>query len=186
MLRRTPLKAKTGFKRKTYEQITVLQRAKKAPPRNLKSKPNTKVIKKLKKPKLPSISSLEKKVWELCKQVTRKYWCNDDGTAKCFTCDKYLTNPSDMHTAHWRKKSILPMTHKYDIQMLKICCPTCNKWLNGNEGEYTLRLVRLYGEEWVLNKDKEWKQSKQHLKGSADNRIFLQNLIVQYNNILDS
>ena len=135
---------------------------------------------KAKRPKLASVSSLEKKVWILCKMLVRKYWCRSDMTAFCFTCNKHLKDFEDMHTGHWRKKSILPMSHKYDLRMLKIQCPGCNLFRNGNEAEYTIRLMKLYGEDWVNNLDREWKTAKLNLKGSAENREFLVNLINDY------
>lgn len=182
-MKKTKLMARKGFKRLTLEQVKAKQELKKAKRKPLKGQKRP--VQRSKRIKLVSVSSLEKKVWKLAKQVTRKNWCKEDGTAFCFTCEKHLTDKASMHTGHWRKKSILPMTHKYDLRMLKIQCPGCNLFQDGNEAEYTLRLMKKYGSDWVTDLDDEWRRSKLHLMGGADSRIFLQNLISQYTKLLD-
>lgn len=195
MLRKTPLKAKTGFKRPDFktEMDKKAQKAKKyfdnpvykavstigtaKPKKKIKRTPEHKL-------RYEKISTLENRIWPLCRQITRKTYCHEDGTATCYTCGKLITDKGDMHTGHWRKKSLLSMIHKYDLRFLKIQCEGCNKWRNGEEAEYTIHLVKDYGADYVSKLDQEWKEAKQHLKGSADNRIFLQELEKKYKQMI--
>lgn len=144
MLRRTPLKAKKGFKRKTCEQITAIQRAKKVPPRNLKSKPNTKVIKKLKKPKLPSISKLKKDLWKLVSLNIRKR----DGI-KCITCSKLSRKKGSNHAGHFLPSGNCGTLLRYHPRNIHSQCYFCNVNMGGNGAVYYTKMVEKYGQEYV-------------------------------------
>lgn len=148
-MKRTPLRRKTPLKRKSS------------------------------KPKLPTVRSLEQKVWELCKQITRKRYGNT-----CYTCGKTDLTPYQSHTGHFRKKSILPMQMKYDLRLLRIQCPGCNLFQDGNEGAYAIQLLKDEGPEYLLKLDEDIKYHKNNLMGAVDSRIFLQSLIEEYKNIL--
>ncbi len=163
---------RSGFKKKSCKEILADKKQKKL---------QQKVKVKEKKIKYESVRTLEKRIWELCKQIVRK---ENKRTAQgdliCYTCGKIITDLADAHTSHWRKKSILSLRHKYDIRVLKVSCRKCNMYFDGNEAEYTLRLIRDYGTDYVLKLDEELKQGRNETWGAMDNRIFLQQLEKDY------
>lgn len=128
---------------------------------------------------LPKVKDLEKKVWELCKQITRKRY-----GYTCYTCGKDNLTSFQCHTGHFRKKSLMPMQMKYDLRILRPQCAGCNLFQDGNEAAYATQLIRDHGAEYVLKIDDDIKHYKQNLFGAADSREFLQNLIVEYKDIL--
>lgn len=74
-----------------------------------------------KKGKAP-ISKLQRELWDLCKQITRKKHGN-----RCYTCGAKGLIGSNCQTGHvpW-PKSVLGAYLKYDLRLLKIQCYNCN------------------------------------------------------------
>lgn len=79
------------------------------------------------KRKVQSISKLKKKLWILCKEITRKKYGNT-----CFTCGKLGLSGSSWHTGHFIAKSTCSTELAYDLANLKIQCYNCNINKSGN------------------------------------------------------
>ena len=129
--------------------------------------------------KLIPVKVLEKRVWLLCKELTRKTY-----GYTCYTCGKENLTPFQCHTGHFRKKSLMPMQMKYDLRILRPQCPQCNLFQDGNEGAYATQLIRDHGAGYVLQIDDDIKYFKQNLFGATESREFLQNLIAEYKGLL--
>lgn len=92
------------------------------------------------------IRSLKTKVWKLCKEITRSRYPN-----VCYTCKKENLEPKQMHTGHFLKEKSLPLQLKYDLRILRIQCPTCNLYHDGNEGRYAIQLTRDHGPDYIVD-----------------------------------
>lgn len=122
--RKTPLRAKKGFKRTT--------------------KP--KVKKKRSRAKSGSIRLLKKKLWEECKRIIRLRYQQHDGSWNCYTCDNKLEEPKQAQTGHFIPSSICSTEMRYDLDNLRVQCYRCNINLSGNWPEYEKRLNKEMGE----------------------------------------
>lgn len=131
--------------------------------------------------KLPKIKTLERKLWELCKQITRLKYTNT-----CFTCDKPDLHGKELHTGHFLKKRILPYEMKYDLRILRNQCSRCNLKGNGNEGLYAINLVKTEGVEYLLDIDKDYRFYKEQEEMNVpDKREFLLYTIERYKKIYE-
>lgn len=72
------------------------------------------------------ISTIQNKLWELCKQITRKTYGN-----VCYTCSKSGLVGSDWHTGHLFPKQACGASMKYDLRILRPQCYNCNINLGG-------------------------------------------------------
>lgn len=135
--------------------------------------------------KLPTIKSLEKKAWELCKQIVRKKYKNSSGNWTCYSCGEPIYEAGKCHTGHFMKKGSLPMALKYDLRILRPQCVGCNLFKDGNESAYAIHLLKDHGEKYLLQLDEDVKYHKGHTMGTMESREFLQNLIEEYKKILD-
>lgn len=104
-----PLK-RSGFKRATVGGLKGLKRT--TAPR---------------RPKPVTVSSLKKKLWVLCREITRKRWGNT-----CFTCGKSGLTGSSWQTGHFIPSSICSVALRYDLDNLRIQCYNCNINKSGN------------------------------------------------------
>lgn len=96
-------------------------------------------------------STLENKLWALCKRLIRKLYGNT-----CFTCDKKGLAGVDWQTGHYIPRSVCGAYLKYDLRNLRPQCVRCNKWLGGNWVSFRERLILMEGETYVnqLHEDK--------------------------------
>lgn len=99
------------------------------------------------------ISVVQRKLWELCKQIVRNKY-----PSKCYTCDKRIYSRFDKHTGHvpWPKAS-LGAYLKYDLRVLRIQCYSCNIFKGGMGAEAYTRMLKEIGEEKMaqLQKDRQ-------------------------------
>lgn len=98
----------------------------------------------LKKKSKQSISKIQRSLWELCKQLTRKQYSNT-----CYTCDRTGLDGSNWHTGHLFAKASLGAYLKYDLRVLRPQCYHCNINLGGNGGVFYRRMVEREGQEYV-------------------------------------
>jgi hypothetical protein len=91
------------------------------------------------KSKLP-ISKLQRQIWELCKQITRKKYGNT-----CYTCGRSGLTGSNWHTSHLWPKAALGAYLKYDLRVLRPACYHCNINLGGNGAVYYAKMLREIG-----------------------------------------
>lgn len=116
---------------------------------------------------------LKLKLWELCKQLTRRAY----GTT-CYTCGKTNLAGSSQHTGHFVPSSICGGYLRYDLRNLRIQCYRCNIDLSGNGAVFYRNLVRDNGQEYVdqIFRDKERIQKV--------DSTFLLNKIYEYERLL--
>lgn len=99
---------------------------------------------KLKKKSKDSISLLQRKIWELCKQIIRKKYGNT-----CFTCGRNGLDGSNWHTGHLIPKASIGAYLKYDLRLLRPQCYNCNINLGGNGAIFIENLRRKEGNDYV-------------------------------------
>lgn len=99
---------------------------------------------KLSKVSKQPISLLQRKIWELCKQIIRKRYGNT-----CYTCGKTGLSGSNWHTGHLIPKASLGAYLKYDLRILRPQCYHCNINLGGNGAIFIENLRAKEGHEYV-------------------------------------
>jgi hypothetical protein len=80
---------------------------------------------KLKKQSKQKISVVQRKLWELCKQIIKIRYGDE-----CYTCGRYCEG-SNRHTGHMWAKASLGAFMKYDLRVLRPQCYHCNINLGG-------------------------------------------------------
>lgn len=135
------------------------------------------------KSKLPSIKSLEAKVWIFCRQMCRKKYPNT-----CFTCGKINLQGKDWATGHFIKKGKLPFALKYSELVLRPQCQGCNRGRNGNEAVYALNLLVTESPEYLYNiRQTMFTELENEAKwGAKEKRLFLINLINEYDRRMEN
>lgn len=98
----------------------------------------------LKKKSKQKISTIQNRLWSLCKIIIRTKYGND-----CYTCDKRGLIGSDWHTAHFIPKASCGAFLKYDLRNLRPCCYNCNINLGGNGSAFYRKLIAIEGKEYV-------------------------------------
>lgn len=88
-----------------------------------------------KKSKLP-ISKLQRKLWELCKQLTRRSYGN-----VCYTCGSTGLSGSNWHTGHLWAKASLGAYLKYDLRVLRPQCYNCNINQGGRGADFYAKML---------------------------------------------
>lgn len=98
----------------------------------------------LKKKSKQKISTIQVKIWEHCKRLTRQKYGNT-----CFTCGATGLSGSNWHTGHLFAKASLGAFLKYDLRVLRPQCYNCNINLGGNGARFIENLRRIEGNEYV-------------------------------------
>lgn len=134
--------------------------------------------------KKKTLKQLKNKLWQLCKEITRKKY-----PPICYTCDKRLTSKNDMHTGHGKAKSILPLKYQYDIRGLRIQCYACNIHHGGMTDIFITKLERekegLKFLKEVCVKTKEgWKVKHIEPMTGSEAYKFIEEKIEEYKKIL--
>jgi hypothetical protein len=119
-------------------------------------------IKKVSKREIPK---LQKKLWELCKQINRKEQPN-----VCYTCGAVALEGSNWQTGHMWAKASLSTHLKYDMRVLRSQCMRCNCHMGGMGADFYKNMIieigqeamnKLEQERWITIKaDKFWYESK--------------------------
>jgi hypothetical protein len=110
-----------------------------------------------------SSAKLQRKLWELCKQLTRLKYGNE-----CYTCNQKNLVGCNWQTGHFLPKGSCGSYLKYDLRNLRPQCMRCNLDLGGNGAEFMRRMIVREGQDYVdqLFKDKllilSGKQSYEH------------------------
>jgi len=127
----------------------------------------------LRKKSKSNTKKLQDKLWELCKQITRKQYGNI-----CYTCGKQGLESSNWHTGHMYPKASLSAYMKYDLRVLRPQCYHCNINLGGNGAVYLEKMIEREGEEYLeqIRKDKM-------ISIRADEQFYIDK-IVEYTEIL--
>ena len=80
---------------------------------------------------------------------------NFKGFVKCYTCDKKM-NWKESDAGHYIKRNHLGA--RWDERNVKPQCARCNRWLNGNQDEFAVRLMEDYGSD-ILEELQELKRT---------------------------
>lgn len=98
----------------------------------------------MQKPKQKTTKQLKDALWKIVSQVVRRQGADlfrEINT--CFTCGK--TFPiKKLNAGHFKHNKL-----DFDLRNLKPQCVHCNLWNSGELDVYGIKLVRIYGLEWV-------------------------------------
>lgn len=87
--------------------------------------------------KTPSLRLLKKRLWQLCKELTRLHYGNT-----CFTCGAKNIQGSNWQTGHFLPSSVCSVEMRYSLDNLRPQCAACNIWKSGNWPAYELALEK--------------------------------------------
>lgn len=107
---------------------------------------------KLKKQSKTKISVIQRKLWELCKQIIRKKYGNI-----CYTCGSTGLEGKNWHTGHMWAKQSLGAYMKYDLRILRPQCYHDNINLGGKGADFYAKMLKEIGQEAMekLQKDRQ-------------------------------
>lgn len=106
--------------------------------------------------KKPTITQVQKKLWEECKRIIKLLYGNT-----CYTCGKTKLEGSNRHTGHFLPKSTCGSYLKYDLRNLRPQCYSCNINKGGNGAIFYNNMVKKEGQEYV---DKIFKDRQKIIK----------------------
>jgi len=121
------------------------------------------------------LSLLQRKLWELCKQIIRKTHGN-----VCYTCYATGLEGGNWHTGHFITKSICSTELKYSLDNLRPQCYRCNIHLSGNWVAYEKHLLKDKGAKYT----EELKAKNEATKGQQFDRLWYYDKIKEYEEIL--
>lgn len=107
---------------------------------------------RLRKASKTPISVLQRRLWVLCRDITRLRHGNT-----CYTCGRGGLVGSNWHTGHMFAKASLGAYLKYDLRVLRPQCYNCNINQGGRGADFYARMLREEGEEYMakLEEDKK-------------------------------
>lgn len=122
----------------------------KTAPGTLKSsKPRKALRKKSKEP----ISKIQRRIWLLCKEITRKKYPN-----ACYTCERTGLEASNWQTGHMWAKASVGAYLKYDLRILRPQCSICNLFQGGRGADFYKRMLREIGPEKMAELENDRKK----------------------------
>lgn len=124
--------------------------------------------------KLPTIKSLEAKVWLQCKRIIRNKYPH-----QCVSCQK-LIEGKDLHTGHYFRKKFIPLQMKYDLRLLRPQCPYCNMRKHGNLEWYTVHLLKHESSNYIIEIAEDIKFYENEPLDVKQQRAYLTNLLNKY------
>lgn len=89
--------------------------------------------------KRPSLSSLRRKLDQVFSAWIRNRDTTRDGWGHCISCNAW----SRLQAGHWIKRQYLAT--RFDQRNVNGQCVRCNHFLHGNDGPYTLAMLKKYG-----------------------------------------
>ncbi len=106
----------------------------------------------LRKKGVQKVSVIQRKLWELCKQIIRLRHGNT-----CYTCGATGLIASNWHTGHLFPKASLGAYLKYDLRLLRPQCYKCNIHYGGMGAVFYTRLLKEVGSSAIqqLERDKQ-------------------------------
>jgi len=112
----------------------------------------SKLRKGLRRQSKQKISVLQRKIWELCKQIIRKRYSN-----VCYTCGKTGLIGLNWHTGHLWAKGSLGAYLKYDLRVLRPQCYGCNIHRSGMGADFYRKMLKEIGQEKMdeLERDRQ-------------------------------
>ena len=128
--------------------------------------------KKLAKHGKQKISVIQRKIWELCKNIIRLKYGNT-----CYTCCKMGLSGGNWQTGHMWAKASVGAYLKYDLRILRPQCYHCNINLGGRGADFYVLMLKEIGQE----KMDELQRDRQVLVKAYDHDL---SLIPKYEKIL--
>lgn len=161
---------RSGFKRKTYEELLAVKKAKKP-------------LKKAKKSKRKTLSKLKELVWEECKRIIREKYEHT-----CYTCGATGLEGKNLQTGHGKPNGALPLKYKFDLRNLKPQCIVCNLHHGGMTDIFVAKLEKEKdGLDFLMEScvkiDNRWEIKRMELMGSTESWYFVSELLAKYKEI---
>ena len=153
----------------------------------MKRTPLRRSTKPLKRSKLAKaskvpISRLQRKLWELCKNIIRLKYGNT-----CYTCYKTGLSGGNWQTGHMWAKASVGAYLKYDLRILRPQCYHCNINLGGRGADFYARMIEEMGQEYMTNLQKDRQVSVKsydhYVKLLSEYKQILCNLETQQNTL---
>ena len=94
------------------------------------------------------ISVIQRRLWQLCRELADTLYNAPGGSPRCFTCDRCISG-SNKQLGHFIAKAACGAYLKYDMRNLRWQCYNCNIHLGGNGAEFYRRLVEQEGQEYM-------------------------------------
>ena len=167
---------KSGFRKKTYEEVLSLKKSIKAPSK-VANLPNSNVLLRKSKPKEKSIKSINDKVWQLCREIIFTLYGNT-----CYTTGVTDLQGSNRHLSHLIAKAALPISYKYDLRLLRPASYHSNINLSGDTQNY----LSNYLKECIISYQ-DWEYFRKEIKETplVKSRDYLTELTEKYKVILE-
>ncbi len=147
---------RSGFKTKQRKPLNRTTR--------LKAKPR-------KRRQKTELQKLKARLWELCREITRKRYGN-----VCYTCGLTGLAGGNWQTGHFVSSSICSTALRYDLRNLRPQCYACNINKSGNWLAYEIRLTAELGPSFVV----ELKAENERTKGVMYREEWYQAKIAEY------
>ena len=129
---------------------------------------------KLRKQSKQLISKVQRKLWEIIKQIIRLKYPNS-----CYTCLRTGLSGANWQTGHMWPKASLGAFLKYDLRVLRPQCYNCNINLGGNGAIFYKRMLEEIGQEEMAKLE----QDRQIIVKAYDHYL---SLIPKYQQILEA
>lgn len=129
----------------------------------------------LKRRSTTSLARLKRKLWELCREITRESYGNT-----CFTCERTGLYGGNYQTGHFITSSTCSTEIRYSLDNLRVQCYHCNINLSGNWTAFERNLVRDHGREWV----DDLKRRNEETKGLKYDSLWYEAKIKEYEKLL--
>lgn len=147
---------------------------KKTPLRRISKNPANIKLRAAKR-KAVTVTILKKRLWELCKQITRQTYGNI-----CYTCGRSGLEAGNWQTGHYITSSVCSMYMRYNLENLRPQCYHCNINLSGNWPAYKAHLRDEKGADYP-----EWlERLNQETKGKLYGRQWIIEQIATYEQLL--
>jgi len=123
-------------------------------------------------------SKLQKAIWVECRRIIRARYPN-----VCYTCGATGLEGKNWQTGHGYAKSLLSISHKYDLRNLRPQCMSCNNYKMGKE--MTSHFIYKLAQEETPETMAELFHSKNRDSGmsSIQATLFLRELLEKYKNL---
>lgn len=103
----------------------------------LSKKRPTRLLRAKKRHKKTPLAQAKKKLWDLCREITRKRFGNT-----CYTCQKSPLEGSNWQTGHFITSSVCSVEMRYELDNLRPQCYHCNINLSGNWLAFERNMLR--------------------------------------------
>lgn len=102
-----------------------------------------------KKSKMP-ISRLQRKIWQLCREIAIKNYPSD-----CYTCGATNLQGFNRQLGHMWAKASVGAFLKYDMRILRFQCNTCNQFRGGMGADFYRNMLKEIGPEKMAQLEKD-------------------------------